>query len=633
MKQRPSLVIGVVLAALGVVLLVSPGLAALVPGNRYLVVVVGFLALFAGLRLASQRKGTAIEGTETGDPEIRRPVPTPGDQLQRWLDHVDAFGRSSIRTRRRIRDRLHSAAVAAVRRHDRCSLPDARKKVATGSWTDDPHAAVFVGDSTVSLPPRLSDLRVSLSLRSRFGYRANRTIDAILALADVEPKSDGDDVVSSSTLAPGPATAAAERTVDRPTERWVGVGALALLAGAVGMALTVPSVLLLSIVGVTYAAYAHQARPPTVELAVERDLSDPEPNPDDDIEVTVTVTNEGSETLSDLRLIDGVPPGLSVESGSPRLGTALRPGRRATFSYTVRSRPGTHEFGPMQVIARDESGAIEREVAVPAAGTLSCIPPLSATESVSLYSTATRYAGKVATKTGGEGVEFYATREYRPGDPPGRIDWNRHAKTRELATLMFREERAATVVVLVDVRAEAYRSPAPDAPSAVERSRDAAGELFESLLAGGDRVGIATFGPRDCWLSPGAGNTHRERARRLLATDDAFSVVPPEDAFLPSARVATIRRRAPADAQFVLLSPVTDDYIGTVARRLQAHGHPVTVLSPDVTTDGTPAHQLVRVERQNRLNALRERNLRVVDWTIDEDLAVSLRRADQEWSS
>lgn len=631
MNQRPSLVVGVALAALGVLLMAAPGLAGLLPGNQYLVIGVGGLALLIGLRLVIERKGTDVEGAETGDPEVRRPVPTPGDDLRAWLAHVDAFGRSSMRTRRRIRERLRSAAVAVVRRRERSSLEAARERVAAGEWTDDPHAAVFVGDASVDEPPALADLSVSLSLRSRFGYRARRTIAAVLSLADA---AEGEDErpVDEEDLAPGPATAAPEQTVDRETERWAGVGALALLAGAIGMALTVPTVLLLSVVGVTYAAYARQASPPTVALTVERELSDPDPNPEDEVEVTVTVRNDGDETLPDLRLIDGVPPGLAVESGSPRLGTALRPGRKATFSYTVVARRGEHEFGPLQAVARDASGAAEREVAVEAPGTLSCVPPLEATDTVPLYGTATRYAGRVSTSSGGEGVEFHATREYRPGDPPNRIDWNRHARTRELATLLFREERAATVVLLVDVRKQAYGAPGPDAPNAVERSVTAAGQVFESLLAGGDRVGIASFGPRDCWLAPGAGSSHRERARRLLSTHEAFSAVPPETEFLPSARLADVRRRAPIDAQIVLLSPVTDDYVGTVARRLQAHGHPVTVLSPDVTTDGDPARRLVRVERRFRLNALREYDIRVVDWAADEDLTVALQRASQGWS-
>ena len=434
------------------------------------------------------------------------------------------------------------------------------------------------------------------------------------------------------TVGPGPADEHTTRFEVRETGRWAGVGALSLVAGAVGMVFTQPAVLLLSIVGVTYSAFARNARPPQPSLDIERELSQTTASPDEPVEVSVRVENTGAELLSDLRLVDGVPAGLAVIEGSPRLGTALRPGATASFSYTVEVRRGRHEFGPMQVITRDPSGAQEREDAFETDGSIECIPQLTSAGSMPLYGAATRYTGQVMTRTGGEGLEFYATREYRPGDPPSRIDWNRHARSRELATLLFREERAATVVLLVDTRAQAFRAPGPAADHAVSRSVDAAGELFDTLLEGGDRVGIASFGPRAAWLAPGAGTNHRERARRLLALDDAFAYAPPTEEFLPSAHLMHVRKRAPVDAQFVLLSPLTDDYIGTIARRLQAHGHPITVVSPDVTTGGNVSRRLVRVERQTRLNALREAGIRVIDWGGDELLAVAMNRASVGWS-
>jgi uncharacterized repeat protein (TIGR01451 family) len=632
-RERPSLLAGLGLAAAGILLLAAPGLASAVPGNDYLVIGVGVLALLAGLRLAARRRKAEIEGTDTGDPELRIPVPAPGDTLAERLRRIELFGRRPQRTRRRIRERLRDAAVAVVRRRRRCSREEARRLVLSGEWTDDPHAAVFVGGEGVEPPPLLESLSASVALQSRFGFRARRTMAAILSLSDTPVDDDEFRPIATRELAPGPATEADPQFTDRRTDRWTGVGALALLAGAAGMAFRVPSVLLLAIVGVTYAAYARQATAPSVELDAERELSDSDPDPGDEVDVTVTVSNEGAERLPDLRLVDGVPPGLSVVEGSPRLGTALKPGRTATFSYTVTARRGDHEFGPLQVIARDASGAAERELSVDAPGALTSVPDHRATDALPLYGTATRYTGRVSTDTGGEGVEFFATREYRPGDPPSRIDWNRHARTRELATLLFRREQAATVVLLIDGRAEAYRAPGPDAEHAVDRSVDAAGETFESLLAAGDRVGVASFGPRDCWVGPGAGQAHRERVRRTLATHEAFSDVPPDGEFLPSVRLAELRSRAPTDAQFVLFSPVTDDYVATVGRRLQAYGYPVTVVSADVTTPGQASRQLVRVERRIRLNRLRERGIRVVDWADDEEYAVALRRAREGWSA
>jgi len=414
------------------------------------------------------------------------------------------------------------------------------------------------------------------------------------------------------------------------TEHWTGIGALALAALAVGLPLREEGLFLVALVGVGFAAYARLGDAPESQLTVERELSATAPNPDDEVRVTVTVENTGESTLPDLRLVDGVPSGLAVTAGTARLGTALRPGKRATYHYTVTAVRGTHEWEPLTAIVRNASGSRERSVDVVSETALRCLPSLASTASIPLRGLTTPYLGQVATDVAGSGIEFHSTRRYRHGDPLSRVDWNRYARTGELSTLSFREERAATVVLLVDTRTEAYVSPDEDAPNAVERSVEAAGEAFSALLKSGDRVGIANYGPRECWLSARTGERHRAEARQFLGSHPAFSVAPADEPFYPSIALRRLRRRLPADAQVVFFSPVADDYVVTVAKRLDAYGHRVTVVSPDPTAADSPGHRLARLERRDRLRDLRGGGLRVLDWG-DRPLAVELARTSRRW--
>jgi uncharacterized repeat protein (TIGR01451 family) len=416
------------------------------------------------------------------------------------------------------------------------------------------------------------------------------------------------------------------------TEHWRGVAAVVLLGGGLGVLTATPPLVLAGIVGVGYLAYARVFEAPTVDVAVSRAVDDADPDPGDEVTVTVTVENTGDATLPDLRLVDGVPDALEVVDGTARLGTALRPGATASFDYTVLARRGEYEFDHLLVVARDYSGARQRRVEVATAATLSCTPSLDTTTTVPLRGLTSQYTGRVDTRSGGEGIEFFATRDYRTGDPMSRIDWNRLARDGDLGTLEFREERMATVVLLLDLRTKAYVQAGSDGLHAVDKGVDAAGRLFSALLETGDRVGIAGLAPEDVWLAPGSGNEHRARAQDLLATHPSLSPTPPERYFSTQLRIRKIRKRLPADAQLILLSPLADDDIARHAQLFHAHGHLVTCVSPNPTTDSTPGHALAAAERSNRISVLRQAGIRVVDWRDDESLAAAMARTSVRWS-
>ncbi|WP_115865422.1 DUF58 domain-containing protein [Halorussus litoreus] len=412
----------------------------------------------------------------------------------------------------------------------------------------------------------------------------------------------------------------------RPTNRWRGVSAVALLAGALGVMFNRPLVLLSGVVGVAFAAYARTASAPDVSLDVTRTVSDDEPLPGDEVTVRLRVENVGDAMLPDLRIVDGVTDALPVSSGSARLGTALRPGKAAQLSYTVTAERGDHEFDPVTVVARDFSGATEVEAEVECETALRCVPKLGTTVDVPLRAQTTQYTGRVTTDVGGSGVEFHATREYRRGDPLSRVDWNRLARTGDLTTVEFREERAASVVVLVDTREKAYLAREDDERNAVQFGVDAAGKMLTKLLDAGDRVGLASLGPETCWLSPGSGHDHKARARDLLATHPTFSPVPSEEMFYPTTRLKALRKRLPPSSQVVFVTPLCDDFGAEVSRRLDAQGHLVTVVSPDPTATGTPGQRFARTQRKHRISTLRSSGVRVVDWDTDEAFGVALAR-------
>lgn len=412
---------------------------------------------------------------------------------------------------------------------------------------------------------------------------------------------------------------------DRVTGRWRGVVVVALFAAAVGVLAKRPLVLLAGVVGVTFAVYPYVVSPPTVDLSLDRRVSDGTPTPGDEVEVTVTVRNDGDGTLWDLRVVDGVPGMLPVTGGSARHAAVLRPGASTTFSYDVEAAPGTHGFDPATVLARDPAGATEVETEVAAETRLAA--PTDRSE-VPLRQRAGQLPGDIVTDEGGSGIEFHGVREYRPGDGLGRIDWRRYARSGELVTVEFNEERSTSVVLVVDARAPAYCGR-EDEPHAVAHSVAAASGLVPAVTESRNRVGIAVVGREFGWLPPGSGADHVERAQRMLATHPACSLRPPRAAEDTDAEAATaeLRARLDRESQVIVLSPLVDDSAETLATRVAVDGHAVTVLCPDVTGGETPGGRLAAVERRNRVAHLRKAGVAVIDWSTDERLGASVVRA------
>lgn len=413
------------------------------------------------------------------------------------------------------------------------------------------------------------------------------------------------------------------------TNRWRGVLVFSALALVVGLGAKRPSLLVLAGVGVVYAVYP--AVSPTWEpaLTVTRSLSETTPMNGEHVTVETTVRNDGDRPVFDLRFLDGVPPALSVVEDSPRRGAVLRPGSSVTYSYTVEAKRGKHRFQPATAVVRDLSGAHELETTVVGETEIDCTAEL---DSSPLRPQTLDYVGRVLSDQVGQGLEFDRTREYKHGDAKNRVDWKRYARTNELATIEFRTERSVNVVLLVDARSSAYHATDDDI-HAVGLCVSAAEQLLVQLLGDRNQVGLAALGREFCWVGTGNGREHLVRTQQALATHKAFHPVPPSNDDEQDRQFQTLRERLPDAAQVILLSPLCDDWIVTGARRLDAYGYPVSVVSPDVVQPDTLGRRLAAIERSNRVTMLRAGDIPVVEWDPAVPLGRSVAATRTRWLS
>lgn len=191
MKRRRLLLgtLGVVVLGVGVTVAGDGPLAATIDGvvaalgsdYRLLAAIAAVGVIAAAAMLFSGRTGN-LKQRSMPDPEGSVSAPTPGDGFDERVSGLrfalPLVGRSH---RQRVRDRLRTAAIEAVRYSDQCSHAVAERRVATGAWTDDPAAVAFLArGSSGSLTAHATALADGETLEHR---RARRAVDEITTLA------------------------------------------------------------------------------------------------------------------------------------------------------------------------------------------------------------------------------------------------------------------------------------------------------------------------------------------------------------------------------------------------------------------------------------------------------------------
>lgn len=630
MRRRVVLLVGVLALAIGFGTLFVP--TATIPYPDELVTAVGILALVLALGAVRRRWRHPPDLTEPPRTEASMPVTVPGRELDALVSSLNAAPRRHYR-RTELRERITDVAVEILRIYDGVSPADGRAAISDGSWTDDALAAeALATDHNPGGLQVMALLKRQFRIGPTFEDRLRATVDELAARIETrtshtfEPRRQDSEDRNGHPGDRDPTAVLTDTAV--PTRYWTGIEFVVFAGIGMGAIAREPTFLLLAVVGIGYLAYAQATSVQPPRLSVTREIDDRTFEPGETVVVTTHIRNEGDRFIPDLRYVDGVPRAVSVVDGSPRIGTALRPGATGTIRYAIEARRGVHEFTPGTAIVTSVAGSRALTTRVHADDRIECTAthrPIA--NGLPLRDATTAFSGNVATETPGDGMEFHSVREYRPGDRLARIDWRRLARTGEPATIDYRRERAATIVVLIDTRPGAYVAPSErDTPHAIDRSVAGAQGLIKRLLADGNRVGLASVHPNPCWHPPGAGRDTIAHVEALLASHGSFAPVPGSESFSMYYWMRWFEAKTPANMQVVLFTPMHDDVIMHVVRQLEASRIPVSVISPDPTTGHTTGRRLLAMERHLRLAKLRETGLTVVDWPWDQPLDLAVAR-------
>jgi uncharacterized protein (DUF58 family) len=402
-----------------------------------------------------------------------------------------------------------------------------------------------------------------------------------------------------------------------------------LIFGSVlfGLATLNSGALLVSVPLLAYLFAAIADRPEEIRLAVKREIFPDQAPQDTPLTVKLTVTNEG-RALDELVVEEVLPYGVDRIDGQLAAVTSLASQAQLVLEYSVTAQRGHYEAYELLASARDSANLFDLTAVYRAGPRLVIHPRYPKLDRIKVRPPQTRgFAGPIAARQGGVGIDFYGIREYQAGDPQRQINWRISARHQQaLFTTVYEQERVADVGLILDARQKVNVTTSHGA--LFEHAVRATAALAESFLADGNRVSLLVYGGGVARVFPGYGRVQKERILKALAKAQ------PEQNYALETLAHLPTRFFPAKSQLVFISPMAAEDMAVLVK-MHAQGYAVIAISPDPVSfavagaadTASQPYRLAWAEREFMLQQIRRSGVQVVNWRVDQPFEAVARNA------
>ena len=367
------------------------------------------------------------------------------------------------------------------------------------------------------------------------------------------------------------------------------------------------------------------------DVEVSRTLSADNLYKGDDLFVELVVTNRSMRRTQMLEVYDNIPHEMKLRTGLNSMRLNLGPGETARIRYSIRCPLRGHfSLGPVSLRFRNSFNLFMEEMYIPHHSDMIIFPQVADIEEAYIKSrTPKMYTGATTLKNSGPGTEFYALREYVPGDPFKMINWKASAKTGD-GTLIVNDtcrDAVTDVYILLDSRDVSRIGTVLKNP--LENNTIAAASLASFFLKRRDSVALAIYDDKLSYLQPDTGDKQYFKILSSLA-----GVAPKGNMPLQAVTNSLAPRFSRGSPVFILSSAEGDGTAPHAIRDLVGRGHEVVLLSPSsvdferlVSRIPRMSYEVLMIERQNRMTSLAGFGATVIDWMPDMELSQALLQA------
>ncbi|MBN1536464.1 MAG: DUF58 domain-containing protein [Anaerolineales bacterium] len=393
-----------------------------------------------------------------------------------------------------------------------------------------------------------------------------------------------------------------------------------------GIATLQRDVLVLSIPLIIFLFSAVYHKPEECCFSIQREIQPDHGFPETPLKVKIIVTNKGN-AIHEIAIQDVLPCGLKIKEGKASLVTALNRLAHIEIEYQIEAQRGHYENFEVNLRSHDYSGFFETSITISSQTLLVIKPHYPRLSRIKIRPPQTRgFAGPIAARQGGSGIDFFGVREYQSGDPERQINWKIASRyEQDLFTNVYEQERVADVGIVLDAR-QSMDIPGPSG-SLFEYSVIAAASFAEYFLNEGNRVSLLSYGGGLGKIFPGYGRIHKDRILKALARANPGKNYALDNlALLPT-------RFFPAKSQIVVITPLSPQDI-PVYIQMRAHGYAVIVVSPDPVSfeaalyndKDSLALRMAYAERNLLLQQIQRCGVQVVNWRVDQPLQMAARK-------
>lgn len=333
---------------------------------------------------------------------------------------------------------------------------------------------------------------------------------------------------------------------------------------------------------VSYAFASWSLRGVTCERRVPDRLTEGQ-----EVEISLILSNRSWLPKFLLKVEDHLPEWLEVtEDTSPVcIIPVLLWGERFEHRYRVRARlRGLHRLGPAQATAIDAFDLFRAYYGLAGTSEILVYP-----RTVALMNDpfaggrVLGFATQPRASASPDGIDFYSTREYQPGDDLRRIHWRTTARIGKFSVIEFEQSFSTHLALVLDVRAGIHVGRGPEAT--LEYAVRLAASLARYELQRGNAVGLFACGEEPLEIPLASG---MQQFARIL---EALALVQDDGEVSLAEAVREYEREFGRGTTVALFSPLLSEEIVEAVSALRAQHlnvayfflDPVTFIAPETS--------------------------------------------------